>query len=401
MDNVNYKLGLIYVYDDESTYNPDWENEFEVINSKVLNSIKTTTNNRVNPSMEILGEVQSDLFCWNPATAGVKCYNGDSFIYSRLPGSSFGDNDFDIDCERIELTEDCPKCKIEEITRLEMGEGDIICYPGNLYGFETLPGECNNQFKTFLCDGSTGTLILDCTRCGCEEGQFCNEVSGMCVSNPLINNYRVSVDCGDYSFLGVDNLGLNEEISDKLSINFDDYDGVFLIFGKFGHVLPDENDINLRYRCGVLSGAIGGYSNLIMAENSIKSGGLIPCDIWGVPFYDKMGWHMMVHEILHRFGAVDIYDTGTTFGYDTSFYRNRARLIDSRADESIMGNEDRECIDEGGYETDGNICTEEELEQIYLDKYNKQKVGLPEEEEVKSSLIDNIINWFKKLFGGE
>jgi len=396
LDNTNYKLGLVYVYDDASTYNPNWKNEFEIIDSKVVNFIKDVTNDKVDPSIDILGEVQTNLFCWNPATAGIKCfYSGDLFNYIRLPGSSFCGDSMDLDCEKIEVS-DCPKCKIEQIQKPEMGEGNLVCSFGDSV---TLPGECNSQFKPFICDGSTGNLVLDCTLCGCDEGQFCNEISGRCVSSPLTKNYLVSVDCGTSSFLDIDNLGLSEEISNKLSINFDDYDGVFLIFGKFGQILPDESDINLKYRCQGIAGVIGGYSNLIMVENSIKSGGLILCDtIGGIPFYDKTGWHAMVHEILHRFGAVDIYDTGTSLiGYDVSFDQKRARLIDSKADESIMGNEDRECIDEGGYEIDGNICTKEELERVYLDKYNKQKIGISEEE----NLINSIINWFKKLFGGE
>jgi hypothetical protein len=88
----------------------------------------------------------------------------------------------------------------------------------------------------------------------------------------------------------------------------------------------------------------------------------------------------MVHEILHRFGAVDVYDTGLHFGVQSS--RAEALAIDPRTDESIMGTELRpSCMDaENGkvdtIEKDGNKCTLEEIERIYVDKLNQQKIGL-------------------------
>ncbi len=310
LDNIGYQLGLVYIYYNEDTYNPGWRTEFEAINQKVINGIKEATNNKVSPTISMLGEVQTDIFCWNPARVGAKLRNLDlgGEIYIRMPGSDFSSTGIGID--RYEIVESyCDNCVVD----------------GDLYKMD------------------------------CEDG--------LSPSN-LWESDRLS--------------RLNQQISQELGFNFDDYDGVFIVFGKLGHTLPDESNINLQYLCSTFSrGVIGGYSNLIMAENSIKSGGLTDCgSLNTISTYERTGWHMMVHEILHRFGAVDVYDTGTVFGYDPSFYRNRARLIDPKTDESIMGNEERECKEKGGVETDGDICTNAELESIYLDKYNRQKVGI-------------------------
>ena len=51
-----------------------------------------------------------------------------------------------------------------------------------------------------------------------------------------------------------------------------------------------------------------------------------------------------------------------------------------------MGDEIKNCVEWVGLERDGNICSQEELESIYLDRYNRQLIGL---EQIKI-LIKNI-----------
>jgi len=41
-----------------------------------------------------------------------------------------------------------------------------------------------------------------------------------------------------------------------------------------------------------------------------------------------------------------------------------------------MGDEIKNCVEWVGLERDGNICSQEELESIYLDRYNRQLIGL-------------------------
>lgn len=315
LDSVNYKLGLVYIYNNTDTYNPDWRSEFSEINQKVINGIEEETQGKIRPTLDILGEVQTDIFCWNPAIIGGKLRNIEigNESYFQMPGSQFSST----------------------------GQG--------VTGYEIVETYCDN------CILEDDIYQIDCE----------NDLS---YSNLWTSDKQAR---------------LNQQISEELNFNFDDYDGVFVIFGKLGHILPQEDSKNLEYRCITYEAIIGGYSNLIMAENSIKSGGLIQCDtsdVMTTPYYDSMGWKKMVHEVLHRFGAVDVYDTGSVFGYDPSFYRNRARLIDPRTDESVMGNEEMECIEEGGYEKDGNICTQQQLDAIYLDKYNQQKIGIISED---------------------
>ena len=146
------------------------------------------------------------------------------------------------------------------------------------------------------------------------------------------------------------------------------YDSVFVIYGKFGGVDPNENDKNLIYSCVNLIGNIGGYSNLEFAENELKKNGVLDCrKFWGRVHYSAPGWQIIVHEILHRFGAIDIYDTGTVFGIKSE--REKALETDPNADQSVMGNRKRVCINQ-------EACTKEELDFLYLDKYNKELMGI-------------------------
>lgn len=306
---TSYKMGLAYVYNNLDTYNPNWRTEMNLINNKVVNALKSVSDNKIDASINILGEIQTNVFCWNPAEVGGRMRNielGEEF-YFRMPCSMFS----------------------------ETGVG--------ITGFEITESYCNN------CVLRNDVYTLNCDNI--------LSYSNLWETNKLNE--------------------LKQEISQKLGINFEDYDGVFIIFGKLGQVLSNESEKNLIYRCSGLAGVIGGYSNLIMGENYIKSGGLVSCSqVGGTPYYDKIGWGQMVHEILHRFGTVDIYETGPVFGYDTRENRRKALELDPKADESVMGNEDRDCMEEDRYEKDGNICTQEELERVYLDKYNRRLIGL-------------------------
>ena len=309
LDDINYQLGMVYVYSDQDTYNLNWQAEFSDINQKVVNGVNTSLDNKVNLTIDILGEISTDIFSWNPARVGGKfeLINGGISMYKRIPASSFGV------CEE----------KLIDWTLVE--------------------SYCNN--------------------CIIEDGVWKSSASNLLCSNQFRSAHLEE---------------LNQQISQTLSFDFSDYDGVFVIFGKLGKILPNEDNKNLIYRCDVGEGVIGGYGDLTMAENSIKSGGLVDCHLLDpnrFGFYDHMGWHFMVHEILHRFGAVDVYDTGTIFGYDPSFYRNRARMIDPLTDTSIMGNGDLLCSDHD-YAKPGFTCTQLQLDNIYIDKYNRQKIGL-------------------------
>ena len=316
-----YKLGLVYVYYDEDTYNPNWRAAFGAIIPKVENGIKQLTDSKVDASIEILGEVHTNRFCWNPATLG--------FSY-----------------------------KTQDYT---FASGEVV--PGQIVD-EILPG---SQFNNPEIRVSGKVVSNNCKNCKIEESDSGLTTVSISCENPL-----------SYDNLFVSNKLdlLNSDISYALGKNLSTYDGIYIVFGKLGTLLPDSTK-NLRYRCTTVGGFIGGYSSLIMAENSMLAGGQVDCSQLGgglLDTYDKAGWQTMVHEIMHRFGAVDTYDTATTFGIVSE--RQKALEIDPHADESIMGNNAKACIDEGGWEQDGNVCTMNDLEKLYLDKYNRQNIGL-------------------------
>ncbi|MDO8516915.1 MAG: hypothetical protein Q7S33_02215 [Nanoarchaeota archaeon] len=385
LDSLDYKLGLVYVYNNKDTYNSNWKGEFEEINKKVEKGIKESTNNKINASITILGEVKTDNFCWNPARIGVICQKDNSssnnIYYDKLPDSSFVGGEPTLYCNSIKFI-DCENCKAELVKKEESSYGNKICNKGD-EKWETMPGKCNSNFKTFYCDGSTGNLTIDCTLCGCENNLICDEYSGRCMNSLDNKLYKIKSDCENplyqTSLFESYRFGLlKEQISSELNFNFENYDGIFIIIGNYGY--PLKNDpLFLEWDCNKGFGypIIGGYSNLVMAENFIKSdGGLIDCSTTHNKrlSYEARGWHSMVHEILHKLGALDVYDTGTAFGLENE--KKEASIMDLRINESIMGNNFKSCMEDGNLEKDDNVCTNQELDEIYLDEYNKQKIGL-------------------------
>ena len=373
LDNGDYGLGLVYIYTNEENYNSNWRTEFEDIIEKVEESINQTTEGKINFSIEILGESIVETYSWNPAKIGVKCDD----IYHPLPGSSFAQEGFELTCESTEII-NCSDCKVEEVSIPNVSEGNQTCNLG-IEDWETLPGQCNPNFLPFFCDGGSGELILDCTRCGCDSDQFCDDISGSCFAVGFEENhtkYLVSINSSNglsYENLfenGTYYILLKSEIASNLDFNFDDYDGVFIIFGRLGIPLMSEPHF-YDYKCRVSDDIIGGYSSLIMGEDAIKSGGLVDCALHHPTesdrFYYRTGWHMIAHEILHNIGAVDVYDTSLSFGIASD--REISLLIDSRTDESIMGNDEKPCMIDFS-------CNSEDLDEVYLDKYNRFNIGL-------------------------
>jgi len=355
------KYGVIYVYESDLTHNPDWRKYLERDLEKTQKSLLELTNNKLNYSFDILGEVYTKELCWNPAILGIRyktiikevdlSNNNTIFITpfnttSQIPGSSFGshtlvidstkrkvikeDKEYLISTDYVDMKIDCPKCKVYYEDRTNIFQKK---FPNQDYI------EVNTTYVEIDCD---------------------NNLVNLKFNQQLLNNIK-------------------EVASQKLNFDLNNYEDIILIFGNFGRILPYESEDNLMYRCTTSEGFIGGYSNLIFAENEIKSGGLIDCvspGYSGGVFYDSLGWHMLVHEFLHPLGAVDIYDTGTILGYDSpAYYRSKALEADPLADESIMGNSDRICKQETEKTKKGE-CTKKELERVYLDKYNKDIIGI-------------------------
>lgn len=303
-----YKLGLVYIYDGPDTYNPEWRTKIEPIRGKTVTALRNLLGTKIDPSLDILGEVKTSVFEWNPAKIGITWKTDITTFYESLPGSSFLQTSFKLPTDQTMVAVDCPtatKCGIE-------AEGDYTIVRIN-----------SNKAPDYKNLWQSNKLSL-----------------------------------------------LNQEISQKLNINFSDYSGVVIVFGRLGRPL-DTDPKYLQWYCSGARSQLDGYSNLIMSENSLiePTNYLIDCGTAkkGMSvYYQKVGWHTLVHEILHRFGTVDIYETGFVFGIKSE--REKALAVDPLADQSIMGNDKQPC--------NGKICTQAELERVYLDKYNRQIMGL-------------------------
>jgi hypothetical protein len=280
--------------------------------------------------------------------------------------------------EVIEII-DCDYCGVEEYEKPEIQGGDQICESG-VEGWETLPGQCiypPNYFHGAVCEGATGEFVWDCQTCGCPEEQVCNE-DGIC-DIELRKNYEIYNNCENPLSSGWDQDEWNSlmiEISSDLGFDFNDYDKITLIIGNFGDA--KESDPNfMHYKCYQEGGGIVAIPSMI-GENTLFNGQgenyFIDCPSEGFPTfgeYAKPGWQILTHELLHLLGAKDVYNT---FILGDSYYEE-ASEIDSNINKSIMGDNLRDCM-EGYQELDGDLCSLEDIEDLYLDKYNRILMGL-------------------------
>ena len=385
LKNSEYKVALIYLFEDPETYNNDWKENLENIIPKAKNSLKLLTEDKIDLSIDILGEYQTNKYCWNPSKIGVKFNHDENFSSSHaLPGSRFDSEILGFSTVKglespIEI-EDCEKCDYRKQLKETIGEGDKICTGIGLNNFVN-PGECDAVAKVFRCDGSTGKKILDCQFCGCQEGDVCNEYGG-CSPQP-IDSYEMYISCENplssknISF-AYDKIFLSE-ISTFFNFSYEDYDEFIFVIGNFGIPLEDEPNF-LDWRCSprtITEGFITG-NKIFIGENSLmesQNDYFIDCGPQKQKFYSDVGWKIIPHEILHDFGARDVYETGLELSYGGS-YREEALEIDSHTDKSIMGNQEKDCMEEDATEKDGEMCSLQELESVYLDKYNRQLIGL-------------------------
>jgi hypothetical protein len=306
LTNQKRKYGYLYVYESDQTYNPKWKIEAEDIISKLSSGIESITDGKVKVDFDILGEYKTDLLCWNPAVANIEY--------------------------KLNF---CPKCT-PILTRL----------PGSKFRFSG-----QNLYDVTITQ-------INCDKCS--------------VSTEGLNT-KILLSC-DLPALHKDSTTylrkLKQIASKDLGFDLTYYDDIFVIYGRFGRVDPNRNDRNLYYACGNVEGVIGGWSSLEFSENSLLFNGVTDCEKIHSGLktkYDAPGWQIGVHEILHEFGAVDIYDTGLTFGLSSR--KEIALNIDPRAEESVMGDRKRTCVDPFN-------CNEEETEFLYLDEYNKGLMGI-------------------------
>src|SRR3989339_1078257 len=327
-ETANYKLGLVYVYSSEETYNPNWRVDLGKVLPKVENSLTNVSDGRIQPSIEILGEVKTDVFEWNPAEIGIKLENclkkienpdepnqrvvfeNCNVIYDQLPNSVFAVSSTNFASTRKKIEENGKQL-------LEISEWRIVQLECSECVIETK--DETEEINTLFPDDNYESYVETIVKMNSEK---------TLTSENLFNTNKLEM--------------LKTEIEGNLKIDYNNYDGVFIVFGKLGRPLSTDRHF-LEWACSGIHSSIGGYSNLIMSENFlmepdnyfIDCRSLNPSDEFGSSHYLKVGWHQMVHEVLHRLGAVDIYVTGPMFGIRSD--REKALEIDTRADESVMG----------------------------------------------------------------
>jgi len=321
----NKKYGYLYVYEGDDTYNPDWREGAEFQIEKFTEGLLEVSNRKLRVDVDILGEYKTDLVCWN---RGDKTFielerDGDLFL-DKLPGS-----DFDV-FRKIFVYEDA-KTNIE-ILKLDCDK----CSP-----FEQFKeGDVTKLFVDLECDNALMPM---------EHFQFLDAIK--------------------------------QNAASQLGFDSEDYDEIIVVYGRFGRLDPDGDENTIYGLCGPFGdNTISGYANLEFAENNLNHKGIVDCrelrreskyfNVYtrkSEVKYSAPGWHSLVHEVLHRFHTKDVYDTGFVFGIKSD--RSIALEVDPNADQSIMGNKERLCVDQ-------NECTQEELDHIYLDKYNKRIMGI-------------------------
>lgn len=320
------KIGIVYVSESNETYNANWRTDLYPNKSKIENALNDIFSKKGEKFVvDFLGEYRANNLCWNP--------NRIAFIQESAyyPGS--------------------------------IEKGWYTQIPGG----QLCQGSCN---YTCLPKYRT-TLWSDCSQSRCEEYNNPDFPDSQC--------FRVKCD-NKYFTLSLQNLSWIDPFLNELqsSVSFSNYDYKVIVLGKAGPIIPEIGEKEKHFFDTVaVSGEIMGYyapssKLIVMTENGLR----IPSyyhysgeAIWTKFFMP--GWQQIIHEILHTFGAVDVYKPGY---FQQNLNREEALKLEpeSEVDKSIMAN------GWPGYCNDyqSTSCTAQDTEKIYLDKYNKIKLGL-------------------------
>ena len=308
--NPDLKYAVIYVYESADTYNPNWH-DIKKSFDKVSAALESLSGGKHKAEFDILGEKKINDYCWNPATLmGYKTTGGLKF-YAVVPGSQFSINSGVWAGSVADVSTTCPHCKVSQV------KDDV-----------SVENTCANKIPNFAYD----------------EGGF---------------------------------GAMKQRLLQELTTNPGQYDDTMIVFGRLGPAVYDAN--YTEYRCKTSgAGPILAFSNFATSEyvldnpnpiiNCAKYATLPPPAIRAE--YENINWKVVLHEILHHFGAVDVYQTGLNLGVTSQY--GQALSVDPNVQESIMGNQHKPCQD---LADKGVLCTLDQLDQIYLDTYNRKLMG--------------------------
>ena len=307
---TSLKYAVIYISESDDTYNSNWRNIKESFD-KVSAGLTSLSGGKYDVKFDLLGEKRINNFCWNPAAF----FSFDS-MYIPFPGTQFDGQNSTSFCTtgNISSVAACPHCKITE-------PGVLGCTVGRTVSIENT---CSNKIPNFSYD----------------DGGFSN---------------------------------MKQTLLSQLSNNPGQYTDTVIVFGRLGPAVFDSH--YAEYECTGVHSTTLGWSNFALSEYALQPvSPVIDCSRFNPPEaavkYNDIGWKVILHEILHNFGAVDVYHTGMAVGVNSDY--QEALAIDPRVNESIMGDRREPCMD---LSRSGIVCTESQLDQVYLDKYNRAKMG--------------------------
>ena len=303
------KYAVIYVYESADTYNPNWTDAKKSFD-KVSAKLESLSGGKTKVDFDFLGEKKINDFCWNPATLLSYELPSGKKVYSSVPGSTFETNVLELSAGIKNINTSCPHCKI-----IENDESVSV------------QNTCENKIPNFAYS----------------DGGF---------------------------------SAMKQRLLKELSNNPEQYTDTIIIFGRFGPPLFDEHYD--EYLCNGFHATTLGWSNFALSEYAVNTPNqIVDCNKYKTLIppavsasYENSGWQLILHEILHHLGAVDVYQTGLSIGTKSDY--QKALAVDSDVRQSIMGDIYEPCQD---LLSSGIYCTQDQLDSVYLDKYNRQIMG--------------------------
>lgn len=331
---VESKIGVVYVSESNQTYNPNWRTDLYPLKSKIENALNAIFEQKGRKfTLDFLGEFESKDLYWNPSRIAFIQENSlapsslERGWLMEMPGSRLlrvpaENNAVCLPKRRAILWSNCPASRCEEFSDSRPDFADSQCFKAKSYG---------RNFPLNTLDSSW--------------------------INPLLSTLTSS------------------------NINLSNYDYRIIVLGKAGPIIPQTGEYEKNLRCNtIISQEAQGYASLVnnvivMTENGLQIPAYYKC-----PDYIRMdasGWQQIIHEILHGFGAVDVYEQPLFLGAHESIQGQRNEAIklepESEVDKSIMAHGWAGYCNKYGATYS---CKQEDLEKIYIDKYNRIKLDL-------------------------
>ncbi len=363
------------MYNHSDTYNSNWKNDIWVVLPKVKKWIEFATDEKIYVSIDVLWEHKTDELCWNPAKIWYKSISNaydwfpESTVYQRTPWSSFHATGLSFSTNNIEYLYQNWRYNVEKYI-----PNAPIIWTWNLScdevndDFDADANQCMPKAKPYYCDWSVWKPIWNCSKCWCNEWYKCS-IDWYCKQDNILEEYNADTTCENPLTKNIFEKEdvIKEKMEKELWFKKEDYDWIYIIYWNLWS-LKDTEEHFMDYKCSHVATLIKAWSNLMMSENSLikPQNYFIDCShhenashaFW---FYQDIWWHDMVHEVLHRFWAADVYETWLALWYKSD--REKALELDSKADESIMWNNHRSCMDEVSqkHTSENNPCSESEL----------------------------------------